>query len=171
MGFRVRSPVGLQLFNIDITYMNTLHKKHISFDSARKLHELNIQIPSRDGYAIDHFTYFPPRINSEYEASPGTWVRDIDNCESEYSSISISNLTIPAPTLHDVVDYFRETFDIFISVGRLCNPDPQYLYEIEYSIRGNYVCVSGDVSTDYYECLSNAIQNVLDNILPAIKIS
>lgn len=151
--------------------MNTLPKKHISFNLARKLHELNIQIPSRDGYAIDHFTYFPPRINSEYEASPGTWIRNIDNCESEYSSISISNLTIPAPSLHDVEDYFREVFDIFISIRRIGGSTFRYLYDIEYPIHGNYVSIPGEVSNDYYDCLSNAIQAVLDDILPMVKKS
>ena len=151
--------------------MNTPHKKHISFDSARKLLEMNICIPARDGYAIDHFTYFPPRINSEYEASPGTWIRDVDNCESEYSSISISNLTIPAPMLHDVEDYFRETFDIFISIRRIGDSMFRYMYDIEYPIRGNYVSIPGEVSNDYYDCLSNAIQAVLDDILPMVKKS
>lgn len=146
-----------------------IRRKIVNYNLAKKLLSKGIRIRSIDAYASCDFRYFPPRIDSEYVAHEGTYIHDVDNCESEYSSISASNLTIPAPTLHDVEDYFRDTFDIFISIRRINDSTSRYLYDIEYPVREKYVSVPGEVSNNYYDCLSNAIQAVLDDILPMIK--
>lgn len=55
--------------------------KRCSFEIAKFLDEKGINIPSKDIYALEDISYFPPRHDDEHYAKIGDLIRDYDNCE------------------------------------------------------------------------------------------
>lgn len=85
--------------------------KNISLELAKILKEKKIEIWSRDGYAINRFDYYPPRMDSEFRADPGDLVRDLENCEYDESAIIIF-----APYQSQLQKYPRDKHQIYVEV-------------------------------------------------------
>lgn len=92
--------------------------KNISFELAKILKEKKIELWSRDGYAINRFDYYPPRIDSEFRADPGDLVRDLEGCEyNEDAEI------IFAPYQSQLQDWLRDNHQIYVEVRAFFSDD------------------------------------------------
>jgi hypothetical protein len=85
--------------------------KNISFELAKILKEKKIELWSCDGYAINRFDYYSPRMDSESRADPGDLVRDLENCEYDENAEIIF-----APYQSQLQKYLRDKHQIYVEV-------------------------------------------------------
>lgn len=95
--------------------------RNVSFELAKLLKEKEIEIWSRDGYAINEFDYYPPHIDSEFHANPGDLVRDLENCEYDESAEIIFS-----PYQSQLQDWLRDKHQIYVEVGVFMSDDSDF---------------------------------------------
>lgn len=88
--------------------------KVCSFEVAKILDEKNINILSKDIYALENIAYFPPRHDDEHYAKYGDLIRDFDNCEYLENSGKIG---IYAPYLIDILNWLAVNKQIYVSIN------------------------------------------------------
>ena len=146
-----------------------MSSKFVDFNTAKRLFDKNILFSMSNIFVISKFEYFPPRINSSYIAEPKQLILDFEYCEiedelNEDNEKYKGNFVIPAPTIAEVVDYFSEIKDIFISIHRINDVIYRYTFEINFPTNSTYKYISSPVFDDYNECFLYAINSILDII-------
>ena len=132
--------------------------KVCSFEIAKILEEKNINIPSKDIYALENIEYFPPRHDDVHYAKPGDLIRDFDNCE--YSKCSDGKKGIYAPYLIDILNWLYLNKKIYVSIiwHSYLDDVKCCIYRIECSCYLNTDTINKEIFMSYEDAIEAAVK-------------
>lgn len=135
--------------------------KVCSFEIAKILDEKNINIPSKDIYALEDIEYFPPRHDDAHYAKPGDLIRNFDNCE--FLENSSGKTGIYAPYLMDILNWIYLNKQIYVSIiwSTYLDDVKCCIYRIECKRYFKTDTVNRETFMSYEDAIEAAIKEIL----------
>lgn len=139
--------------------------KRCSFEIAKFLDEKGINIPSKDIYALEDISYFPPRHDDEHYAKIGDLIRDYDNCEYLELEDTVEKKGIYAPYLMDILNWLALNKQIYVSINWTSyngtTKSKACTYNIEYTKYISTYEAEKELFFSYEDAIEAAIKEIL----------